>query len=329
MDNYIQLPPEELIFITAQPGDTPRFLWELEVQFSNFLRLGIDPKQIHALLGYIQIVPDHTLRFVEKYYKTFPHIHLYPDKRQDAGRAIYQPSIRPHLLSQHFKLYPSLLTNSPIFYHDSDIIFQKLPDFNMLCGDNVNYVSDTRSYLNAEYIESKGEGMLEALCKIAEVDPEVVRSYNENTGGAQYLLKDIHPEFWDEVEKNSVRLYTYMVNTKPVYAIAWAKLTGKTPQEYHEIQAWTADMWALFFNLLKHNKIVKISPELSFSWATSDANSFYSHNIFHNAGVTGPNLGYFYKGDYITKSPFDTDHSYVNPNTASKFYVDEFKYVKN
>jgi hypothetical protein len=321
------LPPDDLIFISAQPGDTPRFLWELEVQMSNFTRLGIDPVQMHMLLCYIGKPADIALRFMEKYYKTFPNIFLYPDMRQDAGKAIYQPSIRPHLLKQHFARLPQL-QERPIFYHDSDIIFQKLPDFNFLCGNNVNYLSDTNSYLNADYVESKGDGLLEGMCNVVGVDPQVVRDHNLHSGGAQYLLKNIDAQFWQDVENHAVQLYTYMVSSKAELSKKWAEKTGNEPSAYHEIQAWCADMWAIFYNLLKRTTLVEVTPELSFSWATSNANEFFQHNIFHNAGVTGAGQGLFYKGDYLFKSPLLEDHSYVNPDTASYHYVQEFKNIK-
>jgi hypothetical protein len=58
-------------------------------------------------------------------------------------------------------------------YHDSDIVFNK-PSFGtiQLYGGHCN-VSDTISYIGYDYIQSKGDDILELMCNIVDISPEV------------------------------------------------------------------------------------------------------------------------------------------------------------
>ena len=39
------------------------------------------------------------------------------------------------------------------FYHDSDILFRKFPDFSKMIQDDQNYLSDTIGYIGSRYIK--------------------------------------------------------------------------------------------------------------------------------------------------------------------------------
>lgn len=317
-----------MIFISVQPDDVNGyFIWQLQVQLFNFKKLGVDLSNVQCIFcGEIgQTSPSQ--QYLEFANSTEAKVFWYEDKRTFRR---YIPSIRPHALKQHFLQFPEL-KNEVLFYHDADIIFRELPNFEKLCSDDIWYLSDTNSYINADYIKSKGDTILNEMCSIVGIDPSVVEYINKDSGGAQYMLKGVDADFWAKVEWDCEKLYSYMLDTKDHWATKFAQKSGLDKSQYHEIQAWTADMWAVLWNIVKRGHQVKVVPELAFSWATDGMTTYNSKKIFHNAGVTaGDNKRLFYKGDYIHKSPFGEDFSFVDQNFASSAYVNEIvQYVKS
>ena len=155
------------------------------------------------------------------------------------------------------------------------------------------------------------------MLRIADIDEELVKTNQENSGGAQYLMKDIGFEFWDEVEEDSENLYDtiFKMNNQK----------KKENPEYHELQIWCADMWAVLWNLWKRGRKTKIIKELDFSWACHTRQSFKDKAIFHNAGVVTDQNGEFQKGLYRSeKPPNDLE---INPNLASYDYYQLVKKV--
>jgi len=90
---------------------------------------------------------------------------------------------------------------------------------------------------------------------------------------------------------------------------------------YHELQIWCADMWAVLWGGWKLGKETVCHPNLEFAWATSSEADWDRLNIFHNAGVTGPNQGLFYKGEWMNKLPYGAEIN-ITDGTASKKYWD-------
>jgi hypothetical protein len=43
---------QDLVFVTAQP-DVPYFIWQIKLYVHNFIEKGIDPNQIHVVLGLV------------------------------------------------------------------------------------------------------------------------------------------------------------------------------------------------------------------------------------------------------------------------------------
>jgi hypothetical protein len=58
-------------------------------------------------------------------------------------------------LARHFDNNAEFFKDKVVFYHDSDIIFNYLPDFQTLCTDDVVYQSDTHFYLDYTYLRNK------------------------------------------------------------------------------------------------------------------------------------------------------------------------------
>lgn len=296
-------------FISAQP-DSDYFIWQSRVQMNNFKKFNLEKDSI-VLFGFDSKIGinSNAVKFSKN---TDATVIFIPDNRDNVSRQ-YIPTIRPHIIKQFLRDY-DLVNGHDIMYHDSDIIFASLPNFDLLGCDERFSVSDTISYLGSKYVKSKGDGLLEEMCGIVGIDPKIVESNENNTGGAQYYFpKNIKMsyELWNKIENDCHQLYSLMISTSNKY----------TPT--HPIQAWTSDMWAVLWNfwLLGHGSV--ISKELEFSWPTFLAEDWDRYHIFHNAGVTPDRIDLFFKGGFVNISPFNSTHENVDNRFCSIKYVQE------
>lgn len=291
-----------MLYLSAQPDDY-YFVWQLEMQLMNFKKFRIKKEEIHILVGVNPLIG------LRHYFSSFIQTNLdkalffiYPDKRAERN---YKSSIRPHIIKQHFEKFPELEKEN-IFYHDSDIIFRELPDFDLLCHGNTWYVSDTRNYLDSEYIINVSNSeLLEKMCRQVGLPKELVVSKDESAGGAQYLLKNANYTFWDKVEKDSEALYKLMQAYNYKEAEYEYINNGKKRSEYKGIQAWCADMWAVLWNAWYFNHEVRIHPELDFCWPFDSLEIWNRKKIFHYSGnIPKENKSVFRKGNYLKYEPF-------------------------
>lgn len=310
-----------MTFISAQP-DVAYFHWQVEVFIHNAMKSGVNPNWIEILFAYDETPSDEGVNLAQKY----PFIRFFFYKKTGGENYGYIPILRPDVLEQHFLRYPGL-SNEIIFYHDSDIIFRELPDFNLLNDDDFWYLSDTVSYIGSDYIKSKSDKILTDMCNIAGVSRELVEENNKNSGGAQYLMKNIDHLFWRDVKFVSLDLYKYMLDAEMAER---PTLTDDELKTYNPIQKWCADMWAVLWCGLKRGNQVRLSDELGFSWGSSWGNHEWDrHKIMHNAGVTDNMVGKcFYKGDYINQLPWDVDFSGIDPQSNTYNYVQAILYAK-
>lgn len=306
--------------MSVQP-DVPYFHWQVEVMIHNFIKAGINANWIDVLWAY----DDEPSKEVRALAERYNNVRFFFYKKRIIQNFGYIPILRPDTLEQHFSVYPDL-SKEIVFYHDSDIIFKELPDFEKLLADDYWYVSDTISYIGAKYIRSKSDDLFEKMCEIANIKTELVDSNEDNSGGAQYLMKGPTAEYWAYVKHTALDLYKYMANREMEER---PTLTAEELKTYNPIQKWCADMWAVLWGAWRIGIETRIDDELGFSWGTSSLNEYERHKIMHNAGVTGSNDGkLFYKGEFISRSPFDADLSNVDPNTASAKYVEAVLYAK-
>lgn len=301
--------------ICAQPAIL-YYAWQVEVMLNNFKNVGINLNHVDIVCA-IQTGTDMSLwgKLAEAYPARF---FFYRDDRPSP--VSYTSSVRPWVLAKHWKAHP-YLENETVFYHDCDIVFSKPVDFERFEKSEHCHGSDVRWYISHRYIIGKGEDVLNRMCEIVDISPKVIEDNELNCIGAQYVLKGITHEFWTNVFNHSEQLF------KDITALNITK--KKESPSYHELQIWCADMWALLWNLWKEGKQTIPDSELAFSWATSTEQDWYNHSIFHNAGVTGPDTGLFFKGSYIHKLPYNENLS-INPGTASaKYYelINSFKSV--
>jgi hypothetical protein len=302
-----------MIYLSAQT-DHPYYHWQVEVMILNFMRLGINPNHIEAVFCYQHKVSDAGRALANAY--PFVRVFWYENTIKDNGG--YASLIRPHVLAKHFDVYPNL-AKEVICYHDCDIMFRALPDWGSMTQDETCYLSDTISYIGSKYIQSKGADVLDKMAEIVGLNPKVIIDNEQNSGGAQYLIKGIDAEYWRKVERDAKNLYVYMAQREEAER---KTLTPEQLKTYNPIQKWCADMWAVLWNLWMRGRQTRISPQLSFSWATSSATEWDRHNIYHNAGVTEVlKATHFYKGEYIQRDPFEADLSYVRQDNCTWQYV--------
>jgi hypothetical protein len=295
-------------YICAQPA-TPYYTWQVEVMIHNFIKNGINPNYMDIVCGITEEgIPEAWSRLATTY--NYVRFFFYRDMRKNIQ---YIPGIRPHILKQHFKSHPEL-SSDIIFYHDCDMVFTKPVDWNQFVDGPLWYASDTRFYIGAEYIKSKGMDVFQGMCDIVGIDPSIPEQYELHSGGAQYIMKSVTWEFWDKVERDAESLYRFFLRHLE---------THPESPSYHPIQKWTADMWSVLWNCWYFGHVLHVVPELEFAWATQGIDKWQSCNIYHNAGVVKEyEHKYFFKGNYINKLPYGITNT-IDPGLASHYYVNE------
>jgi hypothetical protein len=317
---------EKILFVTAQP-DVPYFIWQIKLYVHNFIENGIDPNQIHVVLGIVNNNGKPSKESIEL--KEFGiNVHHYEDLRR---KKHYIPSIKPYLISQWIQSNPD--HGKLFFLHDADIIFRELPNFNELLKDDVCYLSDTLGYIGYDYIvdcckryernhpNSEKNQLLSEMAEVIGIDVEVIKENRDNAGGGQYLIKNTNAELWDKIYKDSIDLYNQMLDYQRRFPISPG-----------EIQFWTAEMWSLLWNLWLYGVKTKITKELDFSWATDTISIYEKRPILHMAGVTDDlKTTKFYKGDYINVDPIEkikeniNHFDYVDSKSSTIKYIDNMK----
>ena len=299
-----------MIFICAQPA-TLFYAWQVEVMLDSFIDNGIQQNDIHIVcakgdnyyLGWDNLVAKYSnVKFF-----------FYEDSRNTKG---YVSSIRPNILKQHFSENPHLV-NEIIFYHDCDIILTKKIDWTQFTEDDFWYGSDCCDYLGYNHILNKGEDVLNKMCEISSIDAEIIRSNQDNSIGAQYVLKGIDYKFWENVETDSERLYTEITELNRIKK-------GLDPL-YEELVIYCSDMWALLWNGWKIGKKTICHEGLGFCWAPRGVSEYERYSIFHNAGIQNDMQDeYFYKYKYLNNLPYKAAID-IKTDTASYKY---WEYIK-
>lgn len=314
---------ESIIFLSAQPDKT-YFIWQLELQLRNLNSLGIDKSKIQVLVSYstdVGLNADFEIFMSES--KNLAEFYCYPDKRQNPQ---YTSSVRANILKQHFELYPDL-ENETVFYHDSDILFSRIPAIKNVKKTAINYVSDTRNYLDIDYVRSvSDEELLQDMAAIVGVSVDTIEQNKSHTGGAQYILKGVNASFWEKVEKDSEALYICMKAYNRQLWINQYPHKKEYRSKKRGIQAWCADMWAVLWNLWYHNKPVEIHPELDFSWPFSSIDEWNRKAIQHYSGNIEEKEQFFKKSEYLNYMPwYDSGLSSIPATNCSYKIVELIK----
>jgi hypothetical protein len=289
---------------------------------NNFVKNGVNPNNIDIVVAWNPKDGTSDPVAVEMWNKLAAHYNavrffFYQDTRQQPIR--YISSIRPNVLKQHFAAHPEL-SEEAIFYHDCDIAFTKPVNFDHLKDGNACYLSNTNSYINYDYIVSKGEDIYDKMCEIVGIPKIIPKLMNEHSGGAQYILKNIDAAYWEKVERDSERLFaeiTYLNNDKKA-----------ADPKYHELQIWCADMWAVLWNLWMRGQNTIVTKDLDFSWGTDSPKRWEETSIYHNAGITCACGGKFYKANYRDSLPYNRDLRIKEDNCSGIYYQREIKSIE-
>jgi len=252
-------------YISAQP-ETIYYAWQIETMIHSFLKQGVFQSDIVVLLA--NKGNDSFDRLRRKYEGV--EFLSYPDESD----ASYAPAIKPFLMSKYFSSCVCK-SDEQYFYCDADVILTKpLPNFKR----GLTYLSDTVSYIGYNYIVSKGEEVLDLMCKIVGIDKNIIEANQDVSGGCQFVFDGTDKLFWINVYNNSLNLSRelskYNLENKDKYKDAFP------------IQNWTAEMWATLWQFWKVGKETKISNALDFAWSTCINTRYKETGILHNAGVS-------------------------------------------
>jgi hypothetical protein len=242
---------------------------------------------------------------------------------------------------KYFKEHPEMVSKA-VFYCDSDIQFTDKFDVSEWIDDEICYLSDTNSYINASYFDSKirdvipekqeaykERDILDEAANLVGINRNICEENNKNSGGAQYLLKNIDYTFWEKVLIDCIQIRIYLMNINKEFFSS----------EDRGFQSWCSDMWAVLWNLWFREQETKVIPELDFAWGTDPVTKLNKCTIYHNAGITKEDMGgylAFYKGKYHRGTdPFQDPHLemvYSNENSkkyCTHYYVTKMLELKN
>jgi len=298
-------------FIMAQPA-IKYYAWQVEVLLNNMIDTGINLNYVDVVCKIDDEIPDEWDKLRHGYAARF---FFYKDQRETKD---YISSVRPNILKQHWKKHP-YLQDETILYHDCDIAFTRPIDWSRFEKGDEWYGSDTKWYISYDYIISKGQDVFDKMVEVMDIDPQLVIDNNDNSIGAQYLMKNVDAKYWEDVERDSEKLFVDIT-----------ELNRKKKQDdphHHEIQIWCADMWAVLWNAWKRGYKTICDDDLQFAWGTSPENEWDKFNIFHNAGVVNTEGGLFHKAKFMTEYPYHKDLD-IKEGTASKKYYELIQQVE-
>lgn len=294
---------KELKFLTCFPSDK-YFSWQCHLWLESL-------KQINQSKNAIVLIFTPKGR-EENRHNYQPIIDLYPEAEFNwykdehnitSKLGFYIPILRPYTAWRYWTDKPEMKEKA-ILYCDSDVFF--MPNFNIdkFIEDDIIYCSDTNSYINASYFDSKIRDVLsekledykkidvlDEAAKMIGINRQVCEKNNLHSGGTQYLLKNIDANYWYKIMNECVPLKSYLMDiNKQFFA-----------NENKGFQSWVTDMFLVLWNLWLRGQETKIVKEMEFSWATDNIEKLKTCPIYHNAGVTTEfmdGVPYFYKGKY-------------------------------
>lgn len=330
-----------MILLTAQPNEL-KYVWEVILYLESLKKIGWEDKAHVLVYCKTPKRPEW-----DKVHELFPNAQIFfyeADQSVINLERVYIPILRLYCIKEHWKKYP-YLEKQTIFYTDSDIVFTSRPDIDKFLNDDVCYLSSTvfpNDYMSHKYFESKvnqvdppkleaynKRDILGELARQVGLDKQVIIDNHDNTGGAQWLIKNVTQQFWEDAYSATITIRLHLMNVN----FAYFPGRNSAEQENNGFQSWCADMWGVLWTLWKHGKKTLCPPELAFAWATDKVERLDTISILHNAGIVsdskirirGTNdwvdIPAFYKGktEYLTgqSTPF-RDLEYVASAAAHK-----------
>jgi|GEM_PF-1109638 len=330
----------DLIFIQACTDDT-YYIWQTHLWLESLRNIGKSNKAISLIFTPNYREFNKKWKELEKLYPESEFFYCKDVDNVSALLGIYISIHRPYSLMKYFELHPEL-EQKAVFYCDCDILFTEKFNIDKFLDDDICYLSNTLSYINADYFDSKIKDVkpdkleeykkidvLNEACEIVGVSRETAIKYNKDSGGAQYLLKNIDSKFWNKGISDCINIRQYLQQINRQYF----------ESENKGFQSFCSDMWMVLWGLWARNQETKVVPEMEFSWSSDGISKLENTSIFHNAGIVAQNQGdipVFYKGIYhVGKNPFNDPHlELVYNNEKSKslcnwYYVSKMMELKN
>ena len=284
---------KDLKFLCVQPQHD-YYIWQVHAWIESLRKIGHSNKAI--ILIFIPQEQEQNKNW-DKLINLYPESEFTFIKDTDKIRNlinIYISSVRPYTLMKYFREHPEM-SSKAIFYCDCDILFTEKFNIDSYIHDDVNYLSDTNSYINADYFDSKikdvlpnkledfkKRDVLEEVTNLVGTSREIAVKNNLQSGGAQYLLKNIDADFWEKVLTDCIKIKLFLITINMEFF----------ENENKGFQSFCADMWAVLWNIWSANKPSLVIPEMKFTWGTNSYDSVKEVGIYHNAGITSQNQEY-------------------------------------
>src|SRR5690349_12742190 len=156
---------KELQFIQACPDDD-YYIWQVNLWLESITSKGYKATSL--------IFTPWTRKFNDRWkvlevrYPQAEFVYYSGPPEMNKLIGIYIPIIRPYCLMQYFKANPQT-TDKAIFYCDSDVLLTDNFNIDSYIDDDICYLSNTNSYINATYFDSK----------VKDVLPDKLAEYNK------------------------------------------------------------------------------------------------------------------------------------------------------
>lgn len=301
---------KDLKIICAQPDDT-YFTWQVHLWLESLRKIGYSDKAVVLLFVPKGRQPNPKWQQIFDLYPEAEFVRYNDEHDISNLLGVYIPILRPYILWRYFRDNPAM-SGKAVFYCDSDIVLTENFKIEHLLDDETVYLSNTNSYINASYFDSKVKDVLPEkleeyktrdilaeVTSIIGINRDICERNNDHSGGAQYLLKNIDASFWSKVMNDTFLIRTYLQKVNKDFFESEAK----------GFQSWCADMWAVLWNIWLREQTTQVVPELDFAWAPELIERLNTCGIYHNAGIAGAvHNGYpcFFKAKYISgTNPFD------------------------
>lgn len=329
----------ELKFVTVCPIDT-YFTWQIHLWLESLRQLNLSSKAV-VLLFVPQGRKNDKWNQVIDLYPEVSFIYYIDDGTVGPLLGSYIPILRPYCMVKYCEEHPES-KDQAIFYCDCDILFTKSFNIDHLIDDDVCYLSDTNSYINASYFDSKLKDVLpemleeyktidilDTAARMVGINREICEKNNMHSGGTQYLLKNMDASLWRVMFEKCIPVKKYLMDINTKYF----------GSENKGFQSWCCDMFVILWELWRSEHIVKVVKEMEFGWSPDNITRLDSVGIYHNAGIVGEiqdNYPCFYKGKYHQgNDPFkDTQIDIVLNHEESKkhctwYYANALKNLHN
>lgn len=296
-----------MIYVCAQPA-TLYYAWQVEVMLHCFQQAGIPLHRHHVVCSLEpgQSVPQEWAALASAHPGLT--VSYYADTRTDRS---YPSTIRPHILAKHWRAFPAL-ARSPVLYHDCDAVPTPAYEEPQPPADGSWLGSDCSSYLGAAYLHRQTPDLFASAAGVLGMrtgEIEAQERRNGGAAGAQYVLQGVTRLFWQKVELDSARLF-HRLRQDP------------------EVQAWTADMWALLWNAQLFGRDLRVDDGMAFLWP-QDGYAMVAHRgWYHNAGVLqrGP---HFHKASYVDALPYGAPEPELDRTRASYWYWERIQDLRH